>query len=149
MAWEMARSCLTKEVSHALMWCRELQDWRYSSWIWDHWVLTWPRRKFSHPIWCCSYAANRVVGLAEGHKRRTLWEERETTKQEEMEGWVSTEVSWQENLQMADRKVADMQGCSRRSHAYIVVSWLWLQQGQWSLSHSCTSVSCAQQLNAH
>jgi len=58
----------------------------------------------------CSCAANKVMGSAEGQKRRAWWEEREATKQEEMEGWVSTEVSQWENLPMADRKVADMRG---------------------------------------
>jgi len=123
MAWEMDKSCLTKEVSHDCMRRRELRDRRCSAWMWDHWRLTWPRRKFSHPMRSCSCAANKVMGSAEGQKRRTWWEEREAMKQEEIEGWVSTEESQWENLPTADRKVADMRG-SRQEITCRVVSGL-------------------------
>jgi len=90
----------------------------------------------------CSCTANKVIGLAEGQKRRTWWEEREATKQEEIEGWVSTEVSQRGNFPMADRKVADMQGLQQEIMCR-VVSGLCPQQGQWSLSHSpCFGIIC-------
>jgi len=75
------------------------------------------------------------MGSAKGQKRRTWWEEREATKQEEIEGWVSTEVSQWENLPTADRKVADMRGSQQEITCQVVLG-LCPQQGQRSLSHS-------------
>jgi len=72
---------------------------------------------------------------------------REATKQEGMEGWVSTEVSQWENLLMANMKVADMWG-SQQEIMCLVVLGLCPQQGQWSLSHSphfsiiCPTAEC-------
>jgi len=106
MAWEMERSWRTKAVSQVLTRCREFRDLRYTSWIWDHWRLTCPRRKLSHPMRSCSCAADRVVGSAEGQKRRAWWEERVATKQEQMDGWVSADWSHWENLVTAARKAA-------------------------------------------
>ena len=64
------------------------------------------------------------------------------TKQEQMDGWVSADWSHRANLVTAARKAVVIQG-SWQEIMCQVVSGLWPQQGQRSLSHlPCLSIMC-------